>query len=154
MSMLVRRIAVLSVVWAMCELLLPDGRYQQMVRMTAGLLVMTALLSSVDEWLDVGVKTQPVMTQQIAQASEAHYHRTALAAVANQLENCCVRMAQRAGYQAEACVFLTMDGAVDHIDLLLGQGEAALAAPEELVDMLARYLSINRECIWLSVEAL
>ena len=154
MSLLVRRIAVLSVVWAMCELLLPEGRYQQMVRMTAGLLVMTALLSSVGEWLDIGMPAQPAMTQQIAQASEAHYQRTALAAVANQLENGCVRMARRAGYRAEACVFLTLDGAVDHIELALSQGEVPLAAPDELADMLARYLSIDRECIWLSVEAL
>jgi len=154
MNMLVRRIAVLSVVWAMCELLLPDGRHQQLVRMTAGLLVMTALLSAAGEWFNSAQPLQVTAVQQAQQVSEGNYMRTALAAVANQMEDCCVKMARRAGYQAGACVYLTMEGSVDHIELSLWQSPHPLMAPEELRAALAQYLSVSDECIWLSMEAL
>ena len=38
-------VAALSVLWAMCELLIPNEKYRQAVRLTAGMLVMSVLLS-------------------------------------------------------------------------------------------------------------
>ena len=91
MDAFVRQLAVLSVLWSLSELLLPEGRLQKMARMTV-----------------------------------SSYARAALSAAANQAEGYCVRLARRAGYEARAAVYLTMEGAVDHIDLWLTPGEAPL----------------------------
>ena len=152
MNAFVRQIAVLSVLWAMCEMLLPDGKYQQMVRMTASLLVMSALLTTLGGWMGKEQPAQPAMTMRIQQAAQDTYHRTALTAMANQLESYCVRMAQRAGYQASAVVCLTMDGALDHVQMQVNQPDAALLPPGELAAVLADQLGAEEDRIWLSVE--
>jgi len=152
MNAFVRQIAVLSVLWAMCEMLLPDGKYQQMVRMTASLLVMSALLTTLGGWMEKEQPAQPAMTIKIQQAAQDIYHRTALTAMANQLESYCVRMAQRAGYQASAVVCLTMDGALDHVQMQVNQPDAALLPPGELAAVLADQLGAEEDRIWLSVE--
>ena len=152
MSAFVRQIAVLSVLWAMCELLLPEGRQQRMVRMTASLLVMAALLSTVGSWLGSARSAQPAMTQTVQQTAEDTYRRTALVAFANQLESYCVRMAQRAGYQAGAEVYLTLDGELDHVKLTLNQPEAALISSARLAQTLSQQLDVDEQRIWLSVE--
>lgn len=152
MNDFVRQIAVLSVLWAMCELLLPEGKQQQMVRATASLLVMTALLTTVGGWLNGEKPAQTVMTHRIQQTSENQYQRTALMAAANQLESYCMHMAQRAGYQAEGTVYLRLDGAVDHIELKLMPTDVALLSPEEVAQMLSEQMQVERGCILLSVE--
>ena len=43
----IRRMAVLSVLWAFCEMLLPEGRQRRAVRLTVSLMMAAALLSSV-----------------------------------------------------------------------------------------------------------
>ena len=154
MNTLVRQVAVLSVLWALCELLLPDGRYQRMVRLTASLLVMAALLSTVGDWLGMAQTAQPAAVVQVQQASEKEYLRTALEAAANQLENWCVQTAKRAGYQAEACVWLQMDGGLDHIDLWLRDEQNALLAPEELRAAMAERLHTDAERIRITTEGL
>lgn len=152
MNALIRQIAVLSVLWALCELILPDGKYQQMVRMTASLLVMTALLSTVSGWLGNAPPAQTVMSVKVQQEAEETYQRTALTAMANQIERYCVQMAQRAGYQASAAVWLTMNGALDHASLVLDEPETALVSPGELLSLLAEQLGVEEERIRLSVE--
>lgn len=152
MSAFVRQIAVLSVLWAMCELLLPEGRQQRMVRMTASLLVMAALLSTVGSWLGSARSAQPAMTQTVQQTAEDTYRRTALVAFANQMESYCVHMAQRAGYQAGAEVYLTLDGELDHVKLTLNQPEAALISSARLAQTLSQQLGVDEQRIWLSVE--
>ena len=152
MNAFVRQITVLSVLWAVCELLLPDGKHQQMVRMTASLLVMTALLTTASQWLGVERSAQPAMTGIVHQVSEDTYQRTALTALANQLENYCVRMAQRAGYQANAAVYLTMEGSLDHVQLAVTDAPGVLLSSGELRQMLAQQLGVEEERIWLSVE--
>ena len=154
MNTLVRQVAVLSVLWALCELLLPDGRYQRMVRLTASLLVMAALLSTVEDWLGMAQTAQPAAVVQVQQASEKEYLRTALETAANQLENWCVQTAKRAGYQAEACVWLQMDGGLDHIELWLRDGQNALLAPEELRAAMAERLHTDAERIRITTEGL
>lgn len=145
--MLIRQIAVLSVLWALCELILPDGKYQQMVRMTASLLVMTALMSTVSGWLGKAQTSQPVMSLRLQQAAEDSYQRTALTAMANQMERYCVQMAQRAGYQASAVVWLTMDGALERVQLTIGQPQAPLISAAEMLQTLAQQLGVAEDRI-------
>lgn len=133
---------------------MPDGRHQQMVRMTASLLVLTALLTTVSGWLGDGQAAQPAMTVRLQQVSEDTYQRTALTAMANQMESYCVHVATRAGYQAKAAVYLTMDGALDHIDLALVPSDSALMPPDELAQTLAQQLQVERGRIMLSVEGI
>lgn len=152
MNTLIRQIAVLSVLWTLCELLLPEGRHHQMVRMTASLLVMTALLTTVGSWLGTESYASPVMSTAMQQAAEEAYQRTALAAAANQLETWCRRMAERAGYQASAAVYLTLDGAVDHVQLVIHPSEHPLMTAARLANTLAEQLGMEHEQIRLSVE--
>ena len=147
MNMLIRQIAVLSVLWALCEMILPDGKYQQMVCMTASLLVMTALMSTISGWLGKAQPSQPVMSLRLQQAAEDSYQRTALTAMANQLERYCVQWANRAGYQASAAVWMTMDGALDHIQLTIGQPQAPLISAAELAQTLAQQLGVEEDRI-------
>jgi len=154
MNTLVRQVAVLSVLWALCELLLPDGRYQRMVRLTASLLVMAALLSTVGDWLGLQQNARPAAAAQLQQTSEKEYLRTALAAAANQLESWCVKMAKRAGYQAQACVWLQMDGGLDHIELVLENAGGAFLSPGELRAAMAEALGTQTERIRISPEGL
>ena len=153
MNAFVRQIAVLSVLWSLCEMLLPDGKYQQMVRMTASLLVMTALLTTLGGWLgNIHPPAQAAMTVKLHQTAKETYQRTALTAMANQLESYCVHMAQRAGYQAGAVVCLTVDGQLDHVELMLKKQNAALLPSRELTAVLADQLGVEQERIRLSVE--
>ena len=152
MNVLVRQIAVLSVLWAVCELLLPEGKHQQMVRMTASLLVMTALLTTVSSWLGGAPADKPAMTMVVQQAAADTYRKTALTAMANQVQGLCERIAARAGYQAHAAVFVTMEGSVDHVQLSLRPSEKTLVSAERLARMLAEQLGVEQEQIRLSVE--
>ncbi|MEG0902414.1 MAG: hypothetical protein RSG96_09845, partial [Clostridia bacterium] len=115
MNAFVRKLAVLSVLWSLCELLLPDGRQQKMVRMTVSVLVMMVLVSSLSGLLmGVGESQTPVV-ESAAMLGEQSYARIALQALANQAERLCVRMAQNAGYVARAAVYLREDGALERV---------------------------------------
>ena len=67
MNSLIRQITVLSVLWTVCELLLPEGKYQPMVRMTASLLVMTALMTTIAGWLGHAPQDVPAITLAVQQ---------------------------------------------------------------------------------------
>jgi len=152
MNAFVRQIAVLSVLWAVCELLLPDGKHQQMVRMTASLLIMTALLATVSGWLGGARSARPAITAVVHKAAQDTYQRTALTAMANQVQDYCERMAERSGYRARAAVYLTMDGGLDHVQLMLDQPETALVSAERLRRTLAQQLGVEEDRVRLSVE--
>jgi len=135
----VRRMAVLSVLWSTCELLLPEGRNQQMARMTVGVLIMTSLLSGLNEWAGQTVRL-PAWSEQVMTAGEESYQRTVLAAYANQIENYCVRQAQKAGYTASAAVWLMNDGTLQRIEMKVAADEAVLLSAEELASHLALHV--------------
>ena len=143
MNAFVRQLAVLSVLWSVVELLLPDGRQQPMIRMTMGVLVMTALLTQAGKWLGQ-TESMPAWSVRPAQTIENGYHRTALRSLANQVESYCVRQAQRAGYQAKAGVWLTQNGEIEQILLRLTTEETALIGPEALVELLRQQLQTPR----------
>lgn len=152
MNALIRQIAALSVLWAICEMLLPGRKYQQMVRMTAGLLVMASLASTVFSWLDKSPEAQPVMTVRFRQNAQESYQRAALTAAANQMRSLCERLADRAGYQASATVYLRMDGSVEYVQLTLKAKPQVLIPADELKKRLAQQLGVEEECIRFSME--
>ena len=107
MDAFVRQLAVLSVLWSLSELLLPEGRLQKMARMTVSVLVMAALVSGLGSLMDIQLESAlPAAAD--ASAGGDSYARAALSAAANQAEGYCVRLARRAGYEARAAVYLTI----------------------------------------------
>lgn len=148
MDAFVRQLAVLSVLWSLSELLLPEGRLQKMARMTVSVLVMAALVSGLGSLMDIQLESAlPAAAD--ASARGDSYARAALSAAANQAEGYCVRLARRAGYEARAAVYLTMEGAVDHIDLWLTPGEAPLLDAEEVARTIADELAVPVERVLL-----
>ena len=152
MNGFVRQIAVLSVLWTVCEMLLPDGKQQHMVRVTASLLIMTSLVTTAHSWLGRTEPSRTAMALRVQQVSEDTYRQTALQAAANQLENLCETTARRAGYRSSAAVYLTLDGALDHLSLTLEPCDTALVSPAELRGALAQMLDVREDCVWLLVE--
>ena len=148
MDAFVRQLAVLSVLWSLSELLLPEGRLQKMARMTVSVLVMAALVSGLGSLMDIQLESAlPAAAD--ASAGGDSYARAALSEAANQAEGYCVRLARRAGYEARAAVYLTMEGAVDHIDLWLTPGEAPLLDAEEVARTIADELAVPVERVLL-----
>ena len=148
MDAFVRQLAVLSVLWSLSELLLPEGRLQKMARMTVSVLVMAALVSGLGSLMDIQLESA-LLAAADASAGGASSARAALSAAANQAEGYCVRLARRAGYEARAAVYLTMEGAVDHIDLWLMPGEAPLLDAEEVARTIADELAVPVERVLL-----
>ena len=58
-----------------------------------------------------------------------------------------MQWANRAGYQASAAVWMTMDGALDHIQLTIGQPQAPLISAAELAQTLAQQLGVEEDRI-------
>lgn len=150
MNALIRQIVVLSVLWAVCEMLLPNGKQQQMVRMTLSVLVMTALLSTAGEVLGNTPHEQPVLAQQAVQASDHSYQTAVLRSAANQAAAFCRQTADRAGYAAEVSVSLRRDGQLDHIAMKL-RSLSPLMTQEKLVQMLASQFAVQTERIHVEV---
>lgn len=150
MNALIRQIAVLAVLWTVCELLVPEGRLQQMVRMTVSVLVMTALLSTAGELFQTQPSAAPTLAQQAAHSSSHSYRRIALQAAANQLAAFCTRFASRAGYGAQVSVYLTDSGMPERIDMQLS-AHSPLMNTNKLVQKLADQLEIETERIHLSI---
>lgn len=120
MNAFVRQLAVLSTLWALCELLLPGEKQRPLVRMTISVLVISALLSTAGQWLSsLTVPASPTLAQQTVQAGADSYRRTALTAAANQVSGYCERLARRAGYEGSATVFLTAEGALERVEMTL-----------------------------------
>ena len=148
MNAFVRQTAVLSVLWSVCEMLLPEGRTQQMVRMTAGLLVMTAILSSAGTLLSQ-TAALPAWTQETVRAGEANYRRIVLKSMANQTAAYCEDFAGRAGYAVEAVVWLQESGAVERVELTIHQEKTSMMTKEEMLLRLGRNLNVQPEKIRL-----
>lgn len=82
--------------------------------------------------------TLTALAPQVQSAASVSYAETALRAAANQVKADCQRLARRAGYQAEAKAYLTLDGAVERIELFVSPTEKTpLMTEEALQTMLA-----------------
>lgn len=148
MNAFVRQLAVLSVLWSLCEMLLPDGK-QQAVRMTVSVLVLTSLLGTAGKLISGGAEL-PAWSVRAEQTGVQTYRRTVLASAANQAENWCVRMAHRAGYEAEAAVWLLETGALERIEMTVKPSEAALVSMEELRRIIAQEWQTDAARVLLS----
>lgn len=144
MNAFVRQLAALSVLWALCELLLPEGRGHQAVRLTVSVLVMTALLSGMGKLVQSRLPAITALASQAQTAASQSYAETALRAAANQVQGYCVRAAGRAGYQAGVTAYLRQDGAIDHIAIVLQPNETPpLMQKDRLLETLAQQLHIQ-----------
>lgn len=148
MNRLIRQLAVLAVLWSACELLMPEGKQQQMARAAVSVLVLTALLSTAGTWLRGGQAVLPAISHQSMQASQEQYRRTALTAFANQAKRWCEAFCRRAGYEAQAAVSLRMDGSLECVEVAL-QAVSPLMEPERLMALLAEELDADQERIRL-----
>lgn len=149
MNGLIRQLAVLAVLWSACELLLPDGRQQQMVRAAVSVLVLTALLSTAGSWLRGEQAILPAAAQQSLSVSQSQYRRTALTAFANQMQRYCESHCRYAGYEAQAAVYLRMDGSVERIELAL-EAVSPLMTTDGLIASLCSAMGVDRQCIRLN----
>lgn len=147
MNGFVRRLTVLAALWALCELLLPRGRQQQMVRMAVSLMVMIALVTSLGRLLGSARPTEwPVLSVVQPAGGGDGYQRIALRSMANQAEQLCLRIAGRAGYQARAAVYLRTDASLERVELLLGRTDQPPVMDEDAVAAaIAQLLSAGPE---------
>ncbi|MEG0047765.1 MAG: stage III sporulation protein AF [Clostridia bacterium] len=153
MNAFVRQLAVLSMLWSFCELLLPDGKQQKMVRMTVSVLVMAALLTALHGLIQTGTAALPTLAAETQTVSTLSYAQHALTALANNAESFCVRLAKKAGYAATAAVYLRENGALDHVELCLNAPQGSAPPPlltrEEVAEVIAEQLKANLSEVWL-----
>ena len=147
----VRQTAVLSVLWALCELVVPNGALQKLVRAAAGMLILTALLTTAGRLLPGTTTASVSLSTQAQHASADSYHRTALTALANQTQRYCEQLAAQAGYEARAVVTLWSDGALESVEIQLS-ARSALLTWRELRSEIARRLDTQEERIRLFGE--
>ena len=145
MNAFVRRLAVISVLWAAVEMLVPEGRQQPALRMTMGILMMTAVLSQAGQWFGAEMDMPAWSLREV----RADYRQTALKAAANQVEGYCVLQAEKAGYCAEGGVWIGQDGSIEHISLRIRADGSPLIPPERLREHLAQQLQIPPDRIRL-----
>lgn len=72
MDAFVRQLAVLSVLWSLSELLLPEGRLQKMARMTVSVLVMAALISGLGNLMNLQVESALPAVSDAAAVGESY----------------------------------------------------------------------------------
>ena len=152
MNAFVRRLSALSVLWALCELLLPDGRQLKLARLAVSALVMASLVSGLGGLLGSRVElawSEPAMAQ--SQPDEGAYARAALTSMANQAQGLCERVANRAGYDAAAAVYLRQDGSLSHAELRLSprEGSPPLMTQAEVASRLAALFNADQDAIRL-----
>ncbi len=155
MNAFIRQLAVLAGLWALCGLLLPEGRQQQMVHLAVSLMVMTALVGSLQTLLyTVQGNDRAVLALRVQPAAVTGYDRIALASIASQAEALCVRTARKAGYEAAATVTLHNDGSLASAVLYLRRGQQPpLMEETALVEAVATLLAADgQQVCWLPAD--
>lgn len=155
MNGFVVRLVVLSVMWAVCEMLLPEGKTRQAVQFVVSLLVMLSLLAFMDETLKAQIP--PAEEKAIfAEGPESCAGRIYLRSRANLLRDYVVALSKRAGYEAEATVYLTMDGAPERIELTLWtrDGQPPLMNGTELGQSIRTALQLEEKVLQITEKAL
>lgn len=133
MGAFLRQMVAMAALWTLEELLLPEGNLQKAARVVVSLLVMTVLLSSMVDllrtWAGQGASQWSQELGAVAwetskgttEGAEAGYSRYYLQSQANQAQALCMRMAEKAGYQARVAVYLRESGALEEIHVRLGE---------------------------------
>lgn len=168
MGAFLRQMVAMAALWTIEELLLPEGNLQKAARLAVSLLVMTVLLVSMVDllrgWAGWGmadwngnlgaIAWESSQGVQAGQAPTA-YERLYLQSQANQAEALCLRLAEKAGYQAEAAVYLLASGGLDRIRMRLkpaGNGEKPpFISMEEIRRVIATAFQVEEEKITLIV---
>lgn len=155
MNGFVRQLTVLAGLWALCGLLLPEGRQQQMVHLAVSLMVMAALVGSLQTLLG-GVQSAewPVLALEMKTQPVTGYDRIALAGVAAQAEGLCMRTARKAGYEAAAEVRMNDDGSLHSAVLFLRRGaQPPLLGEDALAEAVAALLAAEGQQVrWLPMD--
>lgn len=168
MGAFLRQMVAMAALWAIEELLLPEGNLQKAARLAVSLVVMTVLLTSMVDLLrgwagqgaadwagDMGAVAWESSQMAEAEQASAGYQRYYLQAQANQAEALCLRMAEKAGYQAEAAVYLLESGALESIRVRLGpagEGEnPPLIRAEELRRAIAAAFQVEEAKVQIIV---
>jgi stage III sporulation protein AF len=168
MGAFLRQMVAMAALWAIEELLLPEGNLQKAARLAVSLLVMTVLLTSMVDllrgWAGQGVtdwvENMGAIAWESSQGAEAEqasadYERYYLQAQANQAEALCLRMAEKAGYQAETAVYLLESGGLESIRMRLRpigeDGNPPLISAEELRRAIAAAFQAEEEKIQVIV---
>ena len=124
MNAFIRQMAVLSVLWAFCEMLLPEGRQRRAVRLTVSLMMAASLLSSLSALLPTAAEPSRETFAFFQQGGgNEPARRLALQSAAREAEAFLVRLAGRAGYDAQGKVWLNMDGALFQAEVMLSPRE-------------------------------
>lgn len=142
--------AVLSVLWAFCEMLLPEGRQRRAVRLTVSMMMAAALLSSAADLLPGYVKPVQESFAFFQQSDgNAAAERLALQAAAREAETFLVRLAGKAGYDARGRVWLSADGALYQAEVTLSprEGRTLLLTAEQLRQQMAQTLQVEESRI-------
>jgi len=164
MGMFLRQIIALSALWALSELLMPEGGISSMARLVISLLVMAVLMTSaidaLNGWAGVEVSVTQSLgaaalesAEEMQQRTEAGYAQAYLRSLANQAEDTCVRMAKGAGYAADTAVYLRDDGSLERIDLRVRHplygGTQPLISAEDLRQRIAEAFMADLSCVKL-----
>lgn len=154
MNGFVVQLVVLSALWAFCEMLVPEGKIRRMAQFTVSLMIMLALLSSAIQLAGRELPqagSLPVLAETSARGDS---RRIYLQARANQLRSYVIGQGRRAGYRADATVYLTGNGALERMELTLWKQKEGppLMTGTALAETLARTLEIPPEKICLVME--
>lgn len=153
MNGFVVRLVVLSALWALCDMLVPEGKIRRMAQFTVSLMMMLSLLGSAAQLLgqelpDAG--SLPVLAETSPKGDSGRIY---LQARANQLRSYAIGQGERAGYRADATVYLTGEGALERMELTLWKQKEGppLMTGTALAETLARTLQISPEKICLQM---
>lgn len=154
MNGFVVRLVVLSVMWAVCEMLLPEGKTRQAVRFVVSLLVMLSLMAFMGEALKAETFA-PEDTMVFTAGQDSCAGRIYLRSRANQTRDYVAALCRRAGYEADVTVYLTMDGATERIELTLWtrDGQEPLMNGTELGQSIREALLLEERALRITEKA-
>ena len=150
MNAFIRQMAVLSVLWAFCEMLLPEGRQRRAVRLTVSLMMAASLLSSLNALLPTAAEPSWETFAFFQQGGgNEPARRLALRSAAREAEAFLVRLAGRAGYDAQGKVWLDMDGALFQAEVMLSprESQSLLLTADQLRQKIAQTLQVEESRI-------
>lgn len=143
MNAFIRQLAALAALWALCEMLLGESRQRHMVHMTVSLMVMAVLLRALTAAMGAMPPAQPsALLLQPAGEVVTGYDRIALSSMANQLRTLCCGMIRRAGYDGDAAVSLSGDGALEEVVLYLTPREPSAVGEKQLAESVGKLLGV------------
>jgi hypothetical protein len=150
------RLAVLSVLWAFCEMLLPEGKSRRMVQFIVSLMMMLSLIGFTADLLGREAPHAGNMPVLAETSPGVEGRRIFLQARANQLRSYAIGLGERAGFRTDATVYMQENGAVERMELTLWKRENGppIMTGTALAETLARTLDILPEKVVLRTEGL